>query len=79
MNLYRIWQDVNNGYGTYDSAVVAAKDEEAARNTVIYFRGEQFDWRDDEWCAPEHVQVALIGEAASGIEAGVILSSFNAG
>lgn len=31
MNLYRIYQDVQRGYDTYDSAVVAAESEEAAR------------------------------------------------
>lgn len=32
MNLYLISQDVNNDYDTYDSAVVAASNEEDARN-----------------------------------------------
>lgn len=31
MNIYLIEQSVNNGYDTYDSAVVTAVDEEAAR------------------------------------------------
>lgn len=33
MKLYLLEQDVNDGYDTYDSCVVAAKDETAARNT----------------------------------------------
>ena len=33
MNLYLISQDVNNGYDTYDSAVVAAETEQEARET----------------------------------------------
>ena len=32
MKLYRIWQEVNNNLDTYDSAVVAATDEEDARS-----------------------------------------------
>ena len=32
MKLYRIWQTVNNDYDTFDSAVVAAYDEEDARS-----------------------------------------------
>ena len=32
MKLYRIWQEVNNDYDTFDSAVVAAYDEEDARS-----------------------------------------------
>ena len=31
MKLFRISQDTNNGYDTYDSAIVAASDAEAAR------------------------------------------------
>lgn len=33
MNLYKISQDTNNGYDTYDSAIVAAESEQAARFT----------------------------------------------
>ena len=32
LNLYLISQTVNNGYDTFDSAVVAARDEEDARS-----------------------------------------------
>lgn len=32
MKIYKISQDVNNDYGTYDSAVVYAKDEEEAKS-----------------------------------------------
>lgn len=32
MKLYRIWQTVNDDYDTFDSAVVAACDEEDARS-----------------------------------------------
>lgn len=31
LRLWQIWQDVNTGYGTYDSAVVAAATEDDAR------------------------------------------------
>ena len=31
MNLYLISQDINTGYDTYDSAIVAAESEQAAR------------------------------------------------
>lgn len=36
MKLWRIWQDVNNGYDTFDSAVVAAESEGAARHVHPY-------------------------------------------
>jgi hypothetical protein len=42
MNLYLISQGVNKGYDTYDSAVVAVKNEEEARNTKPHSRYEEF-------------------------------------
>lgn len=35
MNLYLLEQTVNNGYDTYDSAVVAAENEDIARKTSV--------------------------------------------
>jgi hypothetical protein len=80
MNLYLISQTFNEDYDTYDSAVVAAESEEAARLTPPARRGHN-DGKSVElfWAAPEHVSVKLIGEAAPGTEAGVICASFNAG
>ena len=53
MKLFLISQDENNGYDTYDSAVVCAKDEEAAKRITPagYFytyneKLEIFHW----WC-----------------------------
>ena len=58
MKLYLLYQDDNRGYETYDSAVVAAEDENAARS--IHPRGyrdiradlerdcwEELTWTDD--------------------------------
>jgi len=62
----------------YDSAVVAAADEQAARETTPC----EHRWGDksSSWCiSPEMVRVKLLGTAASGTEPGVILTSFNAG
>ena len=70
MKLWLISQDVNNGYDTYDSAVVAAETKTLARLTDMGGFG---------WCAPQHVKVTLIGEATDGTEAGIICASFNAG
>ena len=83
MNLYRISQDENNDYDTYDSAIVCAKDEESARK----IRPDNATWEDvkrkdygDEWAIhPEQVTVELIGTAKDDIKEGVILASFNAG
>lgn len=44
MKLYLISQSVNNDYDTYDSAVVAAPDEETARNT--HPKGGIIAWED---------------------------------
>ena len=76
MKLFLISQDQNNYYDTYDSAVVAAPDEETARNinpANYAFKGS------DSWCSPEYVKVRYIGEAVSDIEQGVVCASFNAG
>jgi hypothetical protein len=79
MKLYLISQSVNGGYDTYDSAVVAADSEDAARAT----HPAEKDWDGKSetygtWCAKENVTVQLIGTAAKGIS-GVVCASFNAG
>lgn len=83
MNLYHISQDIESGYDTYDSCVVAAASEEDARR--IHPSEHRKDWPEKEdsylgWAhKPEQVTVRLLGVAAPGIERGVICASFNAG
>jgi hypothetical protein len=72
LKLWRISQEVNQGWDTYDSAVVCASTEAEARIMQPSSFGSG-------WCAPEHVKVELIGKAAKGIGPGVIVASFNAG
>ena len=91
MNLYLISQDVNNSYDTYDSAVVAAKTELEARRTYPANSNSLLDYSWPKWEEEEakpygvwvksHTQVKaeFIGIAAEGVEAGVILASFDAG
>jgi len=75
MKLWRISQDVVDGYDTYDSAVVAAETEAAAK--TIHPRR---NWNSESWCnSPKWVKAELIGEAVAGTKSGVILASFNAG
>lgn len=74
MKLYLISQDLNNGYDTYDSAVVAARNEEEAKNTKVGSIGDY-----GAWVTPDKVQVKLIGTAIKVTKAGVVLASFNAG
>jgi hypothetical protein len=79
MNLYLISQEVNNSYDTYDSAVVAAESEDAARS--IHPSKSDWDGKSqmyETWCAKENVTVRLIGTAADDVS-GVICASFNAG
>ena len=74
-------------YDVYDSAVVAAEDEKAARETTPFtqYDGSPGKWGDgiggwNSWVdSPDKVKAELIGEATPGTEAGVILASFNAG
>lgn len=79
MNLYHISQSVNNGWDTYDSAVVAAETVEQAAATHPN-NNHSWDSIWPTWCdKPSEVTVKLIGTALEGTTAGVILSSFNAG
>lgn len=87
MNLYKISQDVNNDYDTYDSAVVVAATEDDARQTHpgqvsgLWSKTEAWEDRSGVWCkTPEQVKVELIGTALDTLEAGtIIVASFNAG
>jgi hypothetical protein len=44
VKLWLIYQDQNNDYDTYDSAVVAADTEDAARRTVPGKEFGDYDW-----------------------------------
>jgi hypothetical protein len=87
MKLWLIWQNKNSEYDSYDSAVVAAETEEAAR--MMHpgrFSSENYDkpWDGQDegwssWCAAKDVNVEYLGEAKEGQMADVIVSSFNAG
>jgi hypothetical protein len=79
MNLYLLKQEINTGYDTYDSCVVAAESEEDAR--TIQPRELHFEPDDNfsDWASPEYITVILIGVAAESVKRGVICASFNAG
>lgn len=85
MFIYKISQNQNDNYDTYDSAVVIAKDIEEARN-INPGTGEPMNYKDlgyayGSWCNdPKHVTVECIG-AANDLYQGsrVVCSSFNAG
>ena len=85
MNLYLIWQEINNNYDTFDSAIVCAENmDEAIRiHPANNPREEPKDvlWKYliNEWANLENIHCELIGKAESHIPKGVVLASFNAG
>ena len=83
MKLWLISQTKNSGYDTYDSAVVAAETEEAAR-LIHPAEIADFGWPRSlssypSWSFPKDVKVRLIGDAVPGTKPGSICASFNAG
>lgn len=82
MKLWLISQDANNGYDTFDSAVVVAETEEAARKIH-----PSDTWEEKEreygcsrtWTTELHrVKVQYLGNATDGLPL-VVCASFNAG
>ena len=93
LNIYKIWVDDWLGYGTYDSAIVVAKNEEAAQ--FIHPNGRAHGWNEetghydklwyesddclDSWTKPENVNVALVGTTDFYAEGTVLCASYNVG
>lgn len=78
MNLYIISQSITTGYGTYDSVVVCAESAEEAAKIIpggLECNGETYEWTQKI----EAIKVKFIGIAGEGIEAGIILASYNSG
>lgn len=78
--LYLISQSENQSYDTFDSAIVCATSEDAAKNIYPGY-GKGWDEPYDDWgSSPDKVSVKCIGIANESQTAGtVILASFNAG
>lgn len=86
MKLFLISQSENNGYDTYDSAVVCAPDEDTARmmdpggENGGLAKFESNHWRYTSWAtSADKVNVELLGDAVKGLPIGVVCASFNAG
>lgn len=89
MNLYKISQDVNNDWDTYDSAVVVAESAEAAKKIIPAYHGGRLDDDDYDdsiydWAKPEDVKVEFIGLADEAYLDSLdgrttVVSSYNAG
>ena len=76
MKLYKISQNKNNQYDTYDAFVVCAENEDKAK----LIRLEDADTSCGVWVKNiKDVKVEYLGEAREGLEEGEILGSFNAG
>lgn len=85
MKLWLISQKINNGYDTWDSAVVAAETIEEARKinpNGQYYDNAEDEWRYRGWAKPEDVAAVEIGIVAEGYiipNDRIVCSSFNAG
>lgn len=80
MNLYKILQDINCEFETYDSAVVAATTEKEAQN--MHPEGGTLKELAGDWVRVdqrEYVTVEFLGKAETGTNKGVIVASYNAG
>ena len=84
MKLFLISQTENRGLDRFDSAVVAARDEEEAKE--MHPNGNMLktslDWEaeTESWChSKKRVKVKYLGIAVKGTEWGVICASFDAG
>lgn len=77
MKLWKLTQNDENGYDTYDACIVAAPTEREARKILP---SEFAKFGDGTWARGiKTVKAELVGEAKKGTKAGVILASFNAG
>lgn len=84
MNLYLLQQNINQNYDTYDSMIICAADPEEAINLSFGdgLKYNQYQHTHSDWVrydCKDQIQVKLIGIAASQIQKGIVLSSFNAG
>ena len=78
MYIYLVSQTINRGYDTYDSFVCRANTAEEAQHMLPWEHSTtDIDWND--WASPEDVSVEYLGIAEDYTEAGVIITSFNAG
>ena len=80
MKIYKVSQDENDGYDTYNSFVCYAEDEDTARNTHPDGR-ENIEDRSYVWTKPEFVKVEYLGESNQIFRKNreIICASFNAG
>ena len=94
MNLYLLYQDINDDYDTYDQVIVAAESEEEARQIhpigfVTHIKdgkwygtrqnGEEYEFYSSVWvCASEIDRIDVELIGTTHKKKGVVLASFNA-
>lgn len=77
MKIYKISQDINCDWDTYDSAVVIA---ESKNDAQVMLPDENIIVGDRSWCDLENVKVEYLGlAAAKHHKKCVVVASFNAG
>ena len=83
LKLYKISQDINNGYDTYDAAIVCASSEDEARYLHPRVGYITADSNGLTWVTLSQinlVNVEYIGEASPNFDCPqAILASYNAG
>jgi len=80
LKLYLIWQTENDGWDTYDSAVVAANSPKSATKILPASYCRWGDSHPDWASTPDNVKVKYIGKAGASVKDGdIIIASFNAG
>lgn len=81
MKLYKISQNTNVDYDTYDSAIVCAETPEDAKrwqpNGDKNVNNVEVSY--SSWTTINNVKVEEIGEASEDMKEGIIVASFNAG
>lgn len=61
MNLYKISQDVNDDWDTFDSAVVVAESAEEAKKIIPYFTNQNIDTLSNFYADNELVEIVTKG------------------
>ncbi len=84
MKLFKIYQNLNNGYDTYDSAVVVANSAAEAQKIHPCDASGDFDMYDNWVSRPSLVKVKYLGEVVGELDSdtypgAIICSSYNAG
>ena len=84
MKLFKIYQNINTGYDTFDSAVVVANSAEEAQKIHPNDSSGDFSMYDNWVARPDLVELIYLGEVVGEPDehvypGAIICASFNAG